>query len=91
MKTEMYQKTVLGIVNGDKNHGWGIADSMAVIAAIYKDETGEELPSEAREQIKSVVNPAAFHQILSKQGVLAPMEKRGERTQKAFLQFDVAS
>ena len=91
MKNEAFQKVVLNQVNNDKNHGWGIDDSMAVIEAIWKDENGDEMPEVAKAQIKAVINPSQFRQVLAKQKVLNPIVPRAEKTNKAFMQFDVES
>jgi len=61
-------------VAGDKNHGWGADDSMAVIAAIWESEVGEAMPSEAAGRIREVVNPSAFRQKLESAGLLLASE-----------------
>jgi hypothetical protein len=84
---ETYQKTVLTRINNDKNHGWGLKDSMAVIEALHLKATGKEMSEEHKEMVASVVNPSAARQVFAKQGLLNKEAKK-ERTEKLFMQFD---
>ncbi len=76
-------------LNGDKNHGWGADDSMAVIDAVVakdaelspKGTLAEKytLSDEALDLVRAVVNPSAFRQILEAKKLLNP-PKKGEST-----------
>lgn len=89
MTTKAYQEAVLAQINGNKEHGWGQADSLAVIKAIVKDATGKELAGEAEAQVKSLINPSQFRQILEDQKVLNESPKGSKRVKAAFTQFNV--
>ena len=84
---ETFQASVKEQINGNKEHGWGGKDSMAVIAACIKAESGKDASKEILEAISLVVNPSAFRQTLEKQGML---NKGGEkaRVKSAFAQFE---
>ena len=69
------QATIDAQIAGDKNHGWGAKDSMAVVenivaedAALSKvgDVTKYVLSEEATRMIAEVINPSAFRQQLEK-------------------------
>ncbi len=85
MKTT-YQTAVKEAIGGDKDHGWGIEDSMAVIEALFQKATGEVMTDEHREMVKSVVNPSAARQAFAKAGLLSKETKK-ERVDKLFMQF----
>ena len=57
-------------IAGNKDHGWGVDDSMAVIKALWEDNTGEAMDSLYEEQVKRVINPSAFRQRLEDAGAL---------------------
>lgn len=65
--------TIDGQINGDRKHGWGAKDSMAVIENIVAEDAGLSkcgdvtkyvLSEEATRIISTVVNPSAFRQQL---------------------------
>lgn len=69
---EAFQNAIKTAINGDKNHGWGANDSLAVIMAVIAEETGtskEDLQG-IEPLIKAVINPSAFRQTLESKGVL---------------------
>lgn len=75
---EAWQSAVKAQINGDKQHGWGQQDSIAVIQAVLCNETGssaEDLKP-LMALIEPLVNPSAFRQKLESQGVLAKSEKK---------------
>lgn len=71
-----FNEAVIGQINDDRNHGWGAADSKAVIEAVIMEdvlqfrevkENADKVygPSaKAMELIGEVVNPSAFRQKL---------------------------
>jgi hypothetical protein len=88
---EQFQSAVKNAIGGDKNHGWGVEDSMEVIdtliaencEAIAKDKG---LSEELSATIKAVINPSAFRQILESKGVLSENKtKRKESATKSLL------
>lgn len=89
MTREAFQKSVLAQINGNKDHGWGALDSLAVIKAIVKAETGKDLAGDAEAQVKSMVNPSQYRQILEDQKVLNESPKGSKRVKAAFNVFDV--
>jgi hypothetical protein len=74
--SETYKATIKAQINGDKSHGWGVKDSMAVIAALWAEETGDAFPEEIRKLVESVVNPSQFRQKLEAAGHLNPSAKK---------------
>ena len=70
--SEMFAQTVKNRINGDKNHGWGVDDSVEVIMAVVATETGTEVKDieSIRGLIKAVVNPSAFRQQLETKELL---------------------
>ena len=78
-------------INGDKNHGWGVEDSLFVILSIVANELGAEVSEYQKDEgkanfadlIKSTINPSQFRQILEGKGILAKSEKK-ERTKNAI-------
>jgi hypothetical protein len=69
---EVFLHSVKATIGGNKNHGWGADDSMAVIKALYASEVGSEMDDVLAGFIKKVVNPSAFRQELEKAGALTP-------------------
>lgn len=73
-------------LNGDKNHGWGVDDSTAVIIEIIANENGAKSEDYDKENfcdlIKSLVNPSQFRQALEKAGKLS--ETKEKRTKSAL-------
>lgn len=76
---EVLKKTVLARINGNKNHGWGIDDSAAVILAVVANEmNGKALSAEAIAAVNSMINPSQTRQAFEKQKLLAETPK-GQR------------
>lgn len=83
--SEKFTEIVKARIDGDMQHGWGVDDSMAVIAALWEEETGSPLDmgeAETGGLIKAVVNPSAFRQRLESKGKLAKPVK-GEKRNSA--------
>lgn len=82
---EAFNKAVTTRVGDNRNHGWGVDDSMAVIEAIWESETGDKMDASVKEHVKKVVNPSQFRQLLEKakrpdgQTVLAESTRKRER------------
>lgn len=85
---EVYIKTVISRINGDKNHGWGVDDSMAVIAAIFESETGEKLDEEVAKWIKRVINPSQHRQLLEGEKMLNKQETKKQQRENVFAEFN---
>lgn len=72
---EVFQKAVKKRINGNKDHGWGVEDSLSVIIELVADNAGVEpkdleADPEFIEAIRNVVNPSAFRQRLENAGIL---------------------
>ena len=71
---EAAQAAIKARIAGNKNHGWGVEDSYAVVLAIVACETGAEpkdLDSpEFGALIKQLINPSQFRQKLETANVL---------------------
>jgi hypothetical protein len=69
---EKFQEQIKTQINGDKNHGWGADDSVAVILAVVAEETGTDVSdlSGIIPLIKAVVNPSQFRQSLESKSIL---------------------
>ena len=97
MTKQKFQAAVLARIGGNKNHGWGGEDSLTVILAIVKDfysdakMAGKEIDGDAKEQIKSLVNPSAYRQVLEDQKVLNESVKGSKKVKRDFNQFEVAA
>jgi hypothetical protein len=82
---DVFQKAVKERINGDKDHGWGVEDSLSVIIALVADNAGVE-PQDLEADlefigaIRSVVNPSAFRQKLESAEILS---KEGKTKRKA--------
>lgn len=98
---EVAQEMVKAQIADDKNHGWGVEDSLAVIEAIVSQDAenkAEEKPDlalakytvgeDAMKWIKKMVNPSAFRQELEKAKMLNASEGRKARVEKLFATFD---
>jgi len=83
---ESFQRAVAKAIGGDKNHGWGVEDSMSVIKDLLNDEALEATP-ECLAAIREVINPAQFHQKLSKADLLAPMKTRASKVKSMLADF----
>ena len=84
---ETFQNTVKACLNGNKEHGWGIDDSMKVIEACITKAIGKEPSEELKMAIKEVVNPSQFRQKLETQGLLTKEAKK-KRTENLFSKFN---
>lgn len=72
---EVFQKAVKARINGNKDHGWGVEDSLRVIIALVADNAGvepEDLEADPEfiEAIRQVINPSAFRQRLENANIL---------------------
>lgn len=92
MTKEAFEKAVIARINGDREHGWGVDDSMAVIGAVFEDETGEKMDAETvGKWIRLVVNPSAFRQTIEGEdgkGLLNKHESRKQRKEALFAEFN---
>lgn len=89
---ETFQTAVKAQINGDRKHGWGVEDSLAIIIALLADETGataDDIKKDSAEMvacIKSVINPSAFRQKLeAKGGLLDEAESKRSGTIKGVM------
>lgn len=89
MTKEMFQKTVLTQINGDKNHGWGVEDCLTVVKAIVNDKNGKSLDDVSWAQVKSMINPSQYRQILEDQKVLNLSPKGSKKVKQDFNVFNV--
>lgn len=81
---EVFNDAVKAQIGGNKEHGWGIADSSAVIDQIIanfhekvmenKGATGEMMQA-----IEEVINPSQFRQKLESAKILTKGESKRER------------
>ena len=72
---EVFQRAVKKRINGNKDHGWGVEDSLSVIIELVADNAGVEpkdleADPEFIEAIRSVINPSAFRQKLESANIL---------------------
>ena len=81
---ESFQRAVAKRINGDKNHGWGIEDSLAVVVDLLTDE-GCEPTAECQCAIREVINPSQFRQKLETKGAL-----NKQPSKKAFVESMLA-
>lgn len=75
---EAFGQAVKTRINGDKNHGWGVDDSVEVIVAVICEECGvaKEDVKDIIPLIREVVNPSQFRQKLEAKGLLNKSEGR---------------
>ena len=83
---DTYQQAVKSAINGDKNHGWGKEDSMAVIQALHVEANGKEMTPEHYAMVASVVNPSAARQAFAKAGLLNEETKK-QKIENTFMSF----
>ena len=80
----VFNGTIAGQIAGDKSHGWGNKDSLAVIESIVAEDAALSegdvkqftLSDEAMQFIGVVVNPSAFRQQLEGDGRLVKTETK---------------
>jgi hypothetical protein len=94
---ETAQKAIAKAINGDKNHGWGIDDSLAVIIALLREETGEMYGDKDKDgvvigadllaSIKQVINPSQFRQRLESAKLLNEQPKRAAKVESLLADF----
>ena len=65
-------------IKGDKRHGWGVEDSVAIIESLIAEDAPDGYaPSEdLMKLVAIVVNPSAFRQQLEKAGDLVESGKK---------------
>lgn len=82
---EVVQSTGKARINGDKNHGWGVDDSLACIIAVIVEETGAKEIAENADfvsAIRELINPSQFRQKLETAKVLNKTESKKQKTSK---------
>lgn len=79
-RKETFNNAVKNAINGDKKHGWGVEDSLAVIKALCVDEMGESPDDEFFAYVKEVVNPSQFRQKLETAEILVKTESKRSKT-----------
>lgn len=82
---EVVQKAGKQRINNDKNHGWGVDDSLSCIIELIVNETGAEEIRDNKElvsAIRELVNPSQFRQKLETAGVLNKSETKQQKTAK---------
>lgn len=73
---ETFQAAVVSQINGDREHGWVAADSMAVIEDVVAEDAKaakgayKGLSPEAKQYIEYVINPSAARQSFERSGWL---------------------
>ena len=82
---EVAKAAVIAAIGGDKNHGWGVDDSVEVIESILAEDASlapadllanKYTPSEeAMSLVKQFINPSAFRQILEGKLLAEPVKK----------------
>jgi hypothetical protein len=78
---EKYVATVVAAIGGDREHGWGVADSVKVIVMVMHElAEGTITVEEGTPFVESVVNPSAFRQKLE-----GPEKEGKEGTLKCLL------
>lgn len=82
---QVFLASVSARVAGDRNHGWGAEDSLAVIKALFGASKGT-WTDEVGGLVKTVINPSQFRQALEDSDVL----NRGVKTLKG-INADLAS
>lgn len=91
MVKETFQKAVKARINGDKQHGWGVDDSLAVIVALLEDETGQANYPAANPDLiaafKEVINPSQFRQKMETAGFLAKSEGKAAKVNALLADF----
>jgi len=85
-----YVATVVAAIGSDREHGWGVADSMKVIAMVMHElAEGTITVEEGTPFVESVVNPSAFRQKLEgpeaegKEGTLKSLLEPSKRKERA--------
>ena len=74
---EMFTELIRDQINGDKGHGWGVDDSLAVIEGMVDYARTLDCPfGEIRSYVKWAINPSAARQSLEAQGALNPSAKK---------------
>lgn len=96
---EICQKTIAARINGDKKHGWGVNDSLAVIVALISNETGEAYGEKDKDgnvfgaeliaKIKEVVNPSQFRQKLESANLLDKSPDKAAKVESMLADFKV--
>lgn len=88
---EVFQAAVKTELAKSNNSKWGADESLAVIIALFVDETGEPAIADNAElvaAIKTVINPSQFAQALeSAKPPMLVRSGRKERTKNALLDF----
>ena len=78
---EKYVSTIVSAINGNREHGWGVADSVKVIVMVMHElAEGTITVEEGTPFVESVVNPSAFRQKLE-----GPEKEGKEGTLKCLL------
>lgn len=89
---ETFQAAVAARIKGNKEHGWGNEDSLAVILALIADNAGCEIKELEDDKafsgaIRSVINPSAFRQKLESKGALNKSKSTREKADDLLADF----
>lgn len=95
---EVAQGAVISQIGSNKDHGWGVDDSLAVIDIIVAEDASNAaeqggtldkytLSEEATRWIRKVINPSACRQGLESEGLLNKSEVRKVKAEKLFATF----
>jgi hypothetical protein len=81
---EAFTAGVKATINGNKEHGWGVEDSVNVIGDILANETGADKKDlePLLALIKPLINPSAFRQVLESKKILN--ESKGKKRNSAL-------
>lgn len=86
---EVASRAVKAQINGNKDHGWGQDDSLAVIKALWEDNCGKPMDEGYAKAVARFINPSACRQWLESDKV-ALLNKSGTkkaRTDGWFAEF----
>ena len=89
---EVAKATVLSQINGNREHGWGLDDSLSVIESVIAEDcslagdASKEVPSEeAIALVRQFIVPSAFRQTI--EGVLLAEPEKKEKKVTVKLSF----
>lgn len=88
---QTFQASVAKRINKDKDHGWGVEDSLAVVIDLLIDETGSEEIRENKElvaAVKEVINPSQFRQKLESAKILNKSKTKDEKVESLLSDFN---
>jgi hypothetical protein len=91
---QVLNRAIKARISSDKEHGWGIEDSLEVILALIADDSGADVKDikEANASfvacIREVINPSQFRQKLGTANILNKAEKRKEKSKDLLAEYD---